>query len=764
MLTALASLAVRRSRVVLLASLILAVVAAVFGGDVEEHLSRGGFQDSGSESSRAEQVLNDRFDTGPPNVLLLVEAKRGGVDAPDVAAAGLALTEELATEPAVAEATSYWALGRPPPLRSGDGNKALVLGRISGDQNDTIEHIEELSPRYTRDAGPISIRVGGSAEAARVTADTIERDLVRAESIALPVTLLLLIFVFGSVVAAMLPVAIGAFTVAGTFLILRLVASFTEVSVYSLSASTAMGLALSIDYSLFVVSRYREELRRGLDTRNAVIRTVQTAGRTVAFGGMTVGVSLAVLAIFPLAFLRSFAYAGVAIVTFAVFGAVVALPAALAALGPRIDRLSWRRDRDALEQGSHFWHTTSMLVMRRPVPVAVGVMGLLLLLGVPFLHARFGLTDDRVLPPGSEVRQIHDEVRDGFSSQEAGALSVVATGIGSPEIRRPEIVAYATRLSAIEGVGRVDSAVGVFARGRQVSPASRILTRRFARPDGTWLAVVPTVEPISSDAEALVMDVRRTGAPFPVMVAGASAQLVDSKASLFSRVPLAAGLIGLIIFTCLFLMFGSVLVPAKAIVLNVLSLTATFGAMVWIFQDGNLSGALDFTPTGFLITTIPIMMFFVAFGLSMDYEVFLLSRIKEEHDHGADNVTSVGVGLERTGRIVSAAAALMAIVFVAFATSQISFMKLFGIGLTMAVLMDATLVRGALVPAFMRLAGGANWWAPAPLRRIYDRWGIHELPAPPVTSASGARSDDTLVREPRPTGRHRPADTAGRGG
>ena len=721
MLTRIAELAVRRRKAVLLGGLALFLLAGAFGADVQQHLSQGGFEDPRSESARALKVLDDHFDTGPPNIVLLVEAKRNDVDAPDVAAVGAVLTQELADEPTVAEAVSYWTLGRPPPLKSADGEKALVLGRIRGDRNDMVDHIEELSRKYALEGDLLDVRVGGVAETIREVGETIDEDIARAEVIALPLTLLLLILVFGSVVSALLPVAIGGLAIVGTFLILRLVGSVTEVSVYALSATTAMGLALAIDYSLFVVSRYREELRGGLDTRQAVVRTVQTAGRTVAFGGMTVAISLSVLAIFPLAFLRSFAYAGVAVVAFAVFGAVVILPAALAALGPRVDSLSWRRHRGSLEQHGAFWRRAALFVMRRPIVVSAVAIAILLLIGTPFLEARFGLPDDRVLPPHSEVRAVHDDLRRDFASHEAGALSVVGTGIGDPASRHTETVEYAKRLSAVEGVARVDSAFGVFTRAEQVLPATPFLTERFARPDGTWLSVVPSVEPISAAGESLVEDIRATASPFPVMVAGSSAELVDSKASLFGRMPLAAGLICLVTFTCLFLMFGSVVVPVKAIVLNVLSLTATFGAMVWVFQDGNLSGWLDFTPTGFLNTTIPILMFCVAFGLSMDYEVFLLSRIKEEHDDGADNVTSVAVGLERTGRIVTTAAALMAVVFVAFATSGISFMKLFGIGLTMAVLMDATVVRAALVPAFMRLAGDANWWAPRPAGRLARR-------------------------------------------
>jgi RND superfamily putative drug exporter len=364
--------------------------------------------------------------------------------------------------------------------------------------------------------------------------------------------------------------------------------------------------------------------------------------------------------------------------------------------------------------------------MRRPWAYALGVTALLVLLGVPFLHIRFGLPDDRVLPVEMSSRKVSDALRANFESNEAGAASVVAADVDATA-RAADIDAYAKRLSTVAGVSRVDAATGFYVGGTQVLPANE-LSARFAAPggEGTFLNVVPSVEPVSAAGERMVKDLRDIDAPFDVLVTGQSAQLVDAKASILAKVPLAAGIILAVTFTVLFLMFGSVLVPIKAVVLNLLSLSATFGAMVWIFQDGHLSETLGFTATGTIDTTTPILMFCIAFGLSMDYEVFLLSRIKEEHDRTGDNEHAVAVGLERTGRIVTAAAALLAIVFIAMATSGVSFIKLFGVGLTMAVLMDATLIRATLVPAFMRLAGEANWWAPAPLRRIYERWGFSE--------------------------------------
>ena len=729
MLERVGRLTVRRRRRVLLVSLVVFALAAALGGGVAGHLSSGGFSDPGAESTQAGDVVEKVFGAGEPNMVLLVTARNGSVDAPAAVTAGTALTAELAAAPGVEQASSYWSLGSVPPLRSGDGSQALVLARIGGDEDTVDERIEELSPAFTRQTPELDVRVGGAAEVFRQVSATVEKDLATAEAVALPVTLLLLLVVFGSVIAAGLPVGIGVLSIIGTFLVLRVVAELTQVSIFALNLTTAMGLGLAIDYSLFVVSRFREELGRGLDPTAAVVRTVQTAGRTVIFSAVTVGVSLAALLVFPLAFLRSFAYAGIAVVALAALVSVVVLPAALAAIGHRIDRWSLRRrHRDELGEG--FWHRMAMTVMRRPVLIGGSVVALLVVLGLPFLHIELGQPDDRVLPTSASSRQVQDEIRANFASNEAGAIQVVAVRTGDPGRRGGEISRYAAALSQLEGVARVDALTGSFIGGAQVAepnPASS----RFASSDGTWLSVVPAVEPLSAAGERLVHDVRDVPAPFRTQVAGASAELVDSKTSILGRLPLAAGIIAAVTFVVLFLMFGSVVVPLKAVVLNLLSLTATFGAMVWIFQDGHLAGLLDFTPTDSISISTPILMFCIAFGLSMDYEVFLLSRIKEEYDRTGDNRRAVAIGLERTGRIVTAAAALLAIVFIAMGTSSVSFIKLFGIGLTMAVLMDATLIRATLVPAFMRLAGDANWWAPAPLRRIHQRWGITEGGAAP---------------------------------
>src|SRR3954447_9579361 len=747
MLGSLTALVIRR-RVTFLALVgLFVVLAAALGGNVAKHLSSGGFNDPGAASEQAHRELVRVFHADQPNLILLITAKTGTVDDPAVAAQGAALTQRLATTPGISQSVSYWTLGSPPPLRSKDNRQALVLARIAGNDDQVRDRIKVLSPQLKQDTPVISVGVGGFAEIFRQVGTQIEHDLRTAEMIALPITLILLILVFGSAVAASLPLTLGVLAIIGGFFVLRLIAAVTQVSIFSLNLATALGLSLAIDYSLFVVSRYREELRNGLAPKTAIVRAEETAGRTVLFSAVTVSASLAALLVFPLAFLRSFAYAGVAVTVLAAVGAVIVLPALLALLGPRVDKLIlWRRK--PRTEGVGFWHRVATFVMRRPVAVGLSAVALLLVLGSPFLHIRFGLPDDRVLPSSASSRQVQQQIRTNFNSQEAGALEVVAATAGNPTTIQPQIDAYAAALSKLNGVARVDAATGSYFGGtRVIGPIPSSV--RFVAPAGTWLSVVPAVEPMSSAGEHLVHEVRDLKSPFPVQVGGQSAQLVDSKASLFSRVPLALGIIALITFVALFMFFGSVVVPVKALVLNVLSLTATFGAMVWIFQEGHLSGLLNFSPTGYIDTTTPITMFCIAFGLSMDYEVFLLSRIREEYLRTGDNERAVALGLERTGRLVTAAAATLALVFIAFATSQVTFIKLLGVGLALAIVMDATLIRRLLVPSFMRLAGDLNWWAPRWMRRLHDRIGFREAPDPPRPADPPA--DGPLVRGSAPT-------------
>jgi RND superfamily putative drug exporter len=759
MLERLGRFLLRRRWAVLAATLAVVVAAGVFGGSAITRLKSGGFDDPDAESTRAAEVLRDEFGTGDPNLVLLVTAKGGQVDDPAVAAAGEALTRRLAAEPDLAQVVSYWASDAP-ALKSTDGGQALILGRITGDEEDLDERAAAITGAYARDDPLLQVQVGGQAQVFREVGEQVESDLARAEAIAVPITLLLLVLVFASAVAGALPLAVGGFAIVGTLLVLRVLAEVTDVSIYALNLTTALGLGLAIDYSLFIVSRYREELHAGREPADALVVTMGTAGRTVLFSAATVAVSLLALLVFPLYFLRSFGYAGIAVVALAAVGALVVLPALLAVLGRRVNRFPlpvFRRRAAAAaagvqsgataslpeprtQPGTGFWHRIATSVMRRPVPVALAVVAFLVLLGTPFLGVRFGLPDDRVLPASAEGRQVAEAVRANFATDESSALSVVAPGIGDPAAHLAEIDGYASALSRLDGVERVDALTGSYADGARLqgslaagADAVPPEGRRFAAADGTWLSVVPSVEPYSAAGEDLVAAVRGLDAPLGAQVTGPSAQLVDTKASLFGNLPAAGAIIALVTFALLFLMTGSVVIPVKALVLNLLSLTAIYGAMVYVFQDGHLAGLLGFTPTGTIDTSMPVLLFCIAFGLSMDYEVFLLSRIKEEHDRTGDTVASVAAGLERTGRIVTTAAALLAIVFIAFATSEVSFLKLFGVGTALAILVDATLIRALLVPAFMRLAGRANWWAPAPLRRLHARVGLREAP-----EASGA--------------------------
>lgn len=765
MFTRLGHLVVRRRRTILTLTLIALVAAAIVGGGVFSRLSTGGFEDPDSESTRAADVLEAEFGTGAPDLVLVVSATApstddvAAVDQPLVRAAGEAITASLAGTAGLDDVVSYWSLGAPPPLRSTDGESALVLLRAPGDEDDTaradvIEHVietyddEEHAAEIAEGAAPhewsgaVTVEVGGGERIFTQVGETIEGDLARAESIAIPLTLLLLVVVFGGIVAALLPVAVGMFAVLGAFLTLFVITSFTDVSIFSINLVTAMGLGLAIDYSLLVVSRFREELARGRAVDDAVVRTVETAGRTVAFSALTVAVSLAALLIFPLYFLRSFAYAGVGVILVAMLASVVALPALLAVLGTRVDRWRVRTVRPASDGG--IWHRVASAVMRRPATVAISGVALLILVGLPFLGVEFGVPDDRVLPEEDPARQVSETLRADFDSSEADAFSIVAVDTSGSEIQDATIDAHAAAVSDVEGVARVDTVTGRYAAGELVGPPDESLAA-FRGDDAIRFSVVPAVEPISPEAETMIAEVRDVEHGFDeVLVGGQSAALVDSKSAIFGLVPWAGLWIAGATFVLLFLMFGSLLVPLKAIVLNTLSLTATFGAMVWIFQEGNGAGLLDFTATGLTDTTTPILMFCIAFGLSMDYEVFLLSRMKEEYDRTGDNDLAVVTGLERTGRLVTAAALLLSITFFAFATSSVTFIKLFGLGLGLAVLVDAFVVRATLVPALMKLAGNWNWWAPGPLRRLHERIGFSES-VPEEPAAEEPAADESAV-------------------
>jgi putative drug exporter of the RND superfamily len=711
----LGSFVVRRARLVLVVAMLAVVAFGVLGFSAFGKLKTGGFQDPGAESTTAQTITDQRFG-GADTVVLLVHAEAGTVDDQPARAAGVEAARRLAAVPGVSNVVSYWSTGNP-GLRSKHGRYALVLGSTRSDHDLSASKLAGLRSHNTQ----VEVTGGGDAAIGNDILTQVTKSLRSAEGIAVPIILALLVFAFGSVVAALLPLAIGLVAILGTFAELFVLGSVTNVAIYSINLTTALGLALAIDYALLMVSRYREELARGQEPAQAVVRSVQTAGRTIVFSGATVMAALAVLLIFPMYFLRSFAYAGIGVVLISVAAAVVVLPALLTVLGRRVNagRLPWGRDREP-STAAPFWGRLAGQVMRRPALIAIPALAVLLLVALPVRHVQLGTPDDRVLPTTAQSRAVGDVLRSDFTGNSATALNLVTDRpLGSAAL-----TADATRLSDLDGVARVETSAATFVHGTAV-PNSANPT--LARPTAQRLSVVSTADPRSNASKDLVRAVRDLPDPdgVRVYVGGQTAELIDTTHAIGTRLPLAGLLIVLTTFIVLFLFTGSPLQPIRSLLLNTVTLAATAGLLVWIFQEGHLSGPLHFTALP-LDTSMLVLLFCVAFGLSMDYEVIVLSRIKELHDQGHDNHTAVTDGLTRSGRIVTTAAALIAVTFFANATATISFLQLLGIGAGFAVIIDATLVRAVLVPAFQRLLGRAAWYAPAPLRRLQTRISLAE--------------------------------------
>lgn len=733
MLTRLLATATRHPRAVLSGALVIVGLALVFGASAASHLKAGGFTAADAESAKASNLLADEFHSGEPNLVMIVTSPHG-VDTPAARAVGDRIAAALKAESYVSAVESYWSAAQDiaPALRSKDRTSAIVTARVAGDDTDAPNRAGVIADRLSGVQVGITVRAGGFAVVEHEINDRITADLAIAEAIAIPLTALLLVWVFGSVIAALLPLAVGIFSIVTTLAILRALTLLADVSVYSLNMTTALGLALAIDYSLFIVSRFREELGRGFEPVDAVVRAVQTAGRTVLFSALTVALSLATLVVFPQYFLKSFAYAGLAVVATASLASIVVLPAALVPLGRRVDRLEIRSPlrrlfgrppRVLVEPERSFWYRLVSFVMRHAAPIALSVIALLIVLGLPFLSANFGAADDRVMTEKTASRQVGDILRSDYAQNATSmVVAVLPEFHGAPSA----LADYAVGLSEVDGVGAVQSNAGMFASGRQIGPAPPGMSNKSS----TLLTIESDADPFSAIGSTQLSHLRSVPSPSPVLFTGAAAQNQDATEALGAKLPLAFTLIALATFLVLFLFTGSLVLPLKALVINALSLSAAFGAMVWIFQDGHLAGVLGFTPTGFLVPSMPILMFCIAFGMSMDYEVFLLSRIRDEwirSDRSAEgNSRAVALGVARTGRIITAAAALMAIVFFAMAASQVSFIQLFGVGLTITVLADATLIRGILVPALMQLMGRFNWWAPRWLVALHTRIGLHE--------------------------------------
>ncbi|WP_239084430.1 MMPL family transporter, partial [Streptomyces sp. SID10692] len=754
-----------RPRLALLAALVITALAVFAGSGVADRMGSGGWQAPDAESTYASEVLAREFPASQPNLLLLVDSGSASVDDPDVAAEAGRLAKRLDAEPGVSGVGSYWAT-RSPALRSEDGHEAIIAARIGGDEKTAGETLDRIAPDFAGERGPVTVSVGGPVAVQHEMQTIIQEDLLRAELIALPVTLILLVMVFGSAVAALLPLGVGIVAILGTNAVLRGLTELTDVSVFAMNLTTALGLGLAIDYALFIVRRFREELAGGADPRTAVGTTLRTAGRTVLFSALTVAVSLSAMLVFPQYFLRSFAYAGIAVVLLAAAAALILLPAALVLLGHRINSLDLRRvfrrrkkrvtgaaggvpSEGKAEAGApgagagagagadaspgRGWARLAALVMRRaPVFAIVTTVGLLLL-GLPFLGVKFGTADDRQLPAGAESRVVQEHIRDGFPGSPGGGLEVLAEGKGSPA----DHAELKGRIEKLPGVLRVEGPV--------------------AEGSTAYYNVLPGGEAVGEATQQLVRDLRAvpSASSLDVSVTGTAAVLVDSKDAIADRLPWALAIIVVVTLLLVFLLTGSVLIPLQAVVLNALSLTAMFGALVWVFQDGNLSGLLGFTSTGDIETTLPVLMFCVAFGLSMDYGVFLISRMKEEYDRTGDHEHSVTFGLRHTGGLITAAAVILAVVMVAIGTSRVTSTKMLGLGIALAVLMDAMVVRGLLVPAVMKLMGRSTWWAPAPLRAFHRRFGLSEGESAPDAAAASAPAP-----APAPDGAAVPAGTS----
>ncbi|MDM4140230.1 MULTISPECIES: MMPL family transporter [Mycobacterium] len=746
MLQKIARVAIRAPRRILATGVLVFIAAAIFGVPVAKSLSPGGFQDPDSESAHAIGVLSDKFGQSGQQVLILVTAPDGS-DSAQTRKVGTDLVDQLRRSPLVYNVSSPWTV--PPQaaadLVSRDGKSGLVVVNLKGGENYAQSNAQTLADQYIHDRDGVTVRAGGAAmQYAQINTQN-QADLLVMEMIALPLSFLVLIWVFGGLLAAALPMALGALAVVGSMSVLRLITFTTEVSIFALNLSTALGLALAIDYTLLIVSRYRDELAEGHDREEALIRTMATSGRTVLFSAVTVALSMSATVAFPMYFLKSFAYAGVATVAFVAAASIVITPAAIVLLGPRLDAFDVRRFMRRMlrrPEPMHkpveqlFWYRSTKFVMRRWAPIGLTVVALLLLLGYPFLRVTWGFPDDRVLPRSASAHQVGDRLRNDFAHDSATSVPVVIPDAAG--LNPTDFDSYAAALSRVADVSSVSAPAGTFAAGNRVGPPAG----PTGLAGGSAFLTVSSTAPLFSTANDAQLR-RLHAVPGPagrsVEMGGVAQVNRDSVDAVTDRLPLVLGLMAAITFVLLFLLTGSVLLPAKALACNFLSLTAAFGALVWIFQDGHL-GALGTTPSGTLVANMPVLLFCIAFGLSMDYEVFLLSRIREywlasgaarpakptaKQAHAA-NDESVALGVARTGRVITAAALVMSMSFAALIAAHVSFMRMFGLGLTLAVFADATLVRMVVVPAFMHVMGRWNWWAPRPLAWLHDRFGISE--------------------------------------
>jgi uncharacterized membrane protein YdfJ with MMPL/SSD domain len=713
MFDTLARLANNRARRVVIVAAIFFVAAGALGGSAAKHLDPYGADDPATESVKATNLLEN---SGYRSTALIVLLRNAKVSNPHTRARVEGIERWLRHRQIVASVTGYYDT-RSRAFVSRDGNSTYVAVALRPtDDKARQDAAKEINDQLS---GRPGVLIGGPAMAQQQVNDQTEKDLRRAEMLAFPLLFLLSLIFFRSLVAALLPLMIGAFAIVGTFLILRAASELTSISIFALNLTTGLGLGLAIDYSLFVVSRYREEIARSGPGLAAITATMRTAGRTVLFSSLTVAAALASLTIFPQRFLYSMGLGGALVALLAATVALTVLPAVLCLLGNRVNALTpaflaRRAEREARTTEQGFWYRLSRFVMRRPVPVATISAALLIAAGIPFFSIKFTEVDPSVLPKDASARQVYDLMRSEFPPYRDTPIQV-----------------------AVEGGGR-GAAAQVRAEVQRVPGVAAALPPRPLRNGVTLIEAVSQNGYVSEASKTAANRIRDLPEPAgsQILVSGATADFIDFQHSLARHLPIAVAIIVIATLVILFLMTGSVVLPVKSLLMNMLNLSAVFGLLVLIFQDGRFESLLSYTGQGAIEQTMPILLFAVAFGLSTDYAVFLLSRIKEARDHGASDSECVAIGLERTGRIVTAAALLFSIAIGAFATSKIIFIKENGVGTALAVLIDASIIRALLVPSLMELLGKWNWWAPRPLRRLHQRFGFSELgPEPPRHAA-----------------------------
>ncbi len=698
MMSSLASLVVRRRRAVIGIWILILLGAGTVGSSAFSVLSSSFGAGPSTESGRVTERLDDLAETGG-EIAIIVD----GIDVDDPGTANSLHSglERIASIDGVIAVVDPWSSGSD-ALRASDGRAALAVVTIRGDLDEEAEL--DLAHQITdvaRDLDAPKVLVGGNVLVSEQFATASEKDLLRGEAIALPIAIIAMIFLLGGLRAAGMPLLVALAGVVTSLAVLVAATALGDVSIFSINVVNMLGIGLGIDYGLLMVNRFREERGRGLELHDAVVQTVTTAGQTVVFSALTVAVAMCGLFVFGLPILSSFGIAGLGVVLLCMAAAITLLPATLATVGERIRPLA-----PAADVEGRFYRLTRW-VQGHAVAVAGFTIVVLLLLGVPFLGARFEIGDARSLPQSSEARDVALTLADRFPARGTDPVTVIAES----EPDSAEFLGWYEQLATMPGV---------------VGTAIRLDTP----PGLTVLDITPAGTSQSREASAVVEQLRSQRPVFETEVGGIAAELIDIKDRLTERLPWAALLVVLATLVLLFLMTGSIIVPIKAVIMNILSLAASFGALAWIFQEGHLAGLIGFEPVAALDLWMPVLILIFAFGLSMDYEVFLLSRIKEVHDETADNDLAVAVGLQRSGRIITSAALLIVIVFAGFAAGEVLAIKQLGVGLAIAVLVDATIVRTLLVPATMKLLGERNWWAPAPLRRFHQRFGLHEAPTP----------------------------------